>query len=76
MESKNLSQDNKKVQAAENVRKRDFKAKTKDNAKKSAKVVLSASSTQPDSQAIKIAVEHRSAANIMKTQFSTLSSVL
>ncbi len=69
MESKNLSQDNKKVQAAENVRKRDVKAKTKDNAKKSAKVVLSASSTQPDSQVIKIAVEHRSAANLMKTQF-------
>ena len=76
MESKNLSQENKKVQVAENVRKRDFKAKSKSDAKKSDKVVLSASSTQPDSQAIKIALEHRGAAYLIKTQFSTLFSVL
>ena len=76
MESNTSPKNTNSVQTTTKVRKREAKAKSKDTNKKSDKAVLSASSTQPDSQVIKIGLEPRGVASLLKTQFATLHSIL
>ena len=76
MESNTSPKNNTSVQATTKARKREVKAKSKDTKKKFDKAVLSASSTQPDSQVIKIGLEPRGVASLVKTQYVTLYSVL